>query len=353
MKHKWLWWRKADVETEWRQCREEGRDTVEPDTEFERILAEESDDDPAWQAAVSDLFHRTGELPVRPDFTYREPSDLESIRHERPGGPRAYGIRINDATARDRIHGAWLGRCAGCLLGKPIEGVRTPALNKLLAQHGLEMIPDYLWRLPGLTEASCASSGVPHLWRDARGVSAMPEDDDTNYTVSSLLLVQNKGIDFTPEDVADFWMSNLPVLHVCTAERVAYRNVINEIGPPQSATLCNPYREWIGAQIRADFFGYLALGRPEWAAEMAWRDASISHVKNGIYGAMWVAAMLASAAVETDVRRVVAVGLSEVPANTRFAEAIRDVLSWQAAGETYREVVARIHSRWDENRPHD
>jgi ADP-ribosylglycohydrolase len=148
-------------------------------------------------------------------------------------------------------------------------------------------------------------------------------------------------------------MSDIPILHTCTAERAAYRNLVNLIPPPESASFRNPYREWIGAQIRADFFGYAAPGNPELAAEFAWRDACISHVKNGIYGEMFVAAMLAAAYVESGVRSVIEAGLAQVPANCRLTKDIRLVLAWHAEGISYDEAVERLHAAWDENKAHD
>lgn len=150
-------------------------------------------------------------------------------------------------------------------------------------------------------------------------VEHMVEDDDTNYTIIGLKILEEYGLNFTPEDVAESWMANLPILHTCTAERVAYQNLVNLIMPPESASFRNPYREWIGAQIRADFFGYITPGYPELGAELAWRDASISHLKNGIYGEMWVAAMLSAAAVTDDIAEIINIGLSEIPQNSRLS----------------------------------
>lgn len=351
MKHIWLWWTKEDLRTELKQVTEEGRAIENVQSEFERLLAPDVSEDATFQSDVNALFDATITLPLRTDYRYVEPSDLAGIRQQRPSDA-ADTLAVPPLTARSsHIAGAWMGRCVGCLLGKPIEGIRRPALRALLERNQIDEIRDYLWRLPTLETEAGTTPWWPHLpqWRST---AAMPEDDDTNYTVTGMVLVKNKGITFTPADVADCWMQNIPLLHTCTAERVAYRNFTNNVEPPNSALVRNPYREWIGAQIRADFFGYVSLGRPALAAELAWRDASISHMKNGIYGEMWVAAMLAAAAGESDMRRLIEAGLGQIPARSRLAEAVHDVMHWHASGVPYREAVERIHQRWDENSAH-
>jgi hypothetical protein len=183
-------------------------------------------------------------------------------------------------------------------------------------------------------------------------IDHMPADDDMDYTVAGLLVVKEGGATFTPADVARFWMRNIPLLRTCTAERVAYRNLAMQVPPPASASYRNPYREWIGARIRGDAFGYVSVGNPERAAEFAWRDASISHVKNGIYGEMLVAAMIAWAASCDDVTELLEAGLGEIPETSRLYADVREVMRWHAAGLGYDQAVARIHERWDERLPH-
>lgn len=123
--------------------------------------------------------------------------------------------------------------------------------------------------------------------------------------------------------------------------------------PPASASHRNVHREWIGAQIRADFWGYSTPGDPELAAEYAWRDASVSHVKNGIYGEMWVAAMIAIAFTTDDVNDIIEAGLAQIPAKCRLADEVREMIKWRKEGISYDDAVRRIHAIWDENRLYD
>ncbi len=350
MKHKWLWWVKDDVMIEKIQATQEGRDITGVKNKFDSLTAENISEDSNFQARVNQLLDEVQNLPMKQDFQFDEPSDLEEIQAARP---ETRGIRrkdIPDNVVKDKIHGAWLGRCAGCLLGKPVEGWRTRHLWPVLKDAGHESLTDYFWRL-GITEDNLSKHkpGTPMFTE----FDYMPVDDDTNYTIAGMDLVQQKGFDFTPFDVADFWIRRFPIHATCTAERVAYRNFVNQIFPPVSALKRNPYREWIGAQIRADVFGYIAAGKPELAANLAWRDGSISHVKNGIYGEMWVAAMLAAAAGEDDIATVIRAGLGEVPEKSRFTEGINTVLKWYEEGVSYHNAVRKIHTLWDEDSPHD
>jgi ADP-ribosylglycohydrolase len=153
--------------------------------------------------------------------------------------------------------------------------------------------------------------------------------------VLGLKMLEDKGFEFDSFDVGKLWHNNLTYKQVCTAETQAYLNFARftshkrpnreqwASGRDWVRTHLNPYREWIGAQIRVDGYAYGAAGQPELAAELAWRDASFSHVKNGIYGAMYIAAVISAAFVENDNEKLIAIGLSEIPQTSRLAQDIR------------------------------
>lgn len=349
----------SNFEFEKRQAEEEGRDLELLEREYAEIKAmDESDPEKAILAGA--LFDEVQKLPLREGYEYVEPSALEEIRAARPGQvavlPEA---ELNYNKAYDKIYGAWLGRCIGCLLGQPVEGWRRERITGLLRETGNYPIKYYISSdiSPEIREKYQVSDeghvyGSSHInW--INNVRYMPEDDDTNYTIIALKVLETYGRDFTPDDIAECWLSNLPILHTCTAERVAYRNVTACIYPPASATYRNPFREWIGAQIRADFFGYITPGKPELGAEYAWRDASVSHDKNGIYGEMFIAAIISAAAVESDIEKLVDAGLSQIPEKSRLAEKVKLVRSWKNEGIGWETAIDRIHSMYDETSGHD
>lgn len=350
MKHIWLYVSRADLEIEREQLLDEGKDLSGQDSEFEALSQLDLDNDLALQPRAQALLDKAQSLPTKSDYPFEEPSDLTSIRKLRPDGPRKMVSPLNNEELLDRVHAAWLGRCVGNLLGKPVEGIHSAQMWGYLKDLGRYPLSDYFRSdVPEeILKKHSLDPNRPYIDRVDRAV----EDDDLNYTVTGLAIFKQYGPDFTPENVTEFWLGNLPILHTCTAERVAYRNLSLLIPPPDSASFRNPYREWIGAQIRADFWGYVALGNPELAAEYAWRDASISHVKNGIYGEMWVAAMIAAAPFVSGVREVIETGLSEIPATCRLASDIREVIEWKNSGLSYEEAEVRIHQRWDERNPH-
>ena len=86
---------------------------------------------------------------------------------------------------------------------------------------------------------------------------------------------------------------------------------------------------------------------------MAWRDASISHIKNGIYGEMFVAAMLAQAAVSTDLEDILRTGVSQIPSTSRLYRAVYSVLEGFHAGISEKVCFDHIHRIYDEHSPHD
>ena len=182
---------------------------------------------------------------------------------------------------QDRILAAWTGRMAGCLLGKPVEKIPRTGIRTILESSGEWPLSRY-FTAEGVPEAVT----MRYPWNRAsrptslrENIVCMPEDDDLNYTMLNLHVLETYGDTFSTDEVATVWLERLPVLTVFTAERVAYENLLAYIPPPETARVRNPYREWIGAQIRGDIFGLVSPGDPRRAARLALRDARLSHTE--------------------------------------------------------------------------
>ncbi|MFF2435824.1 ADP-ribosylglycohydrolase family protein [Streptomyces sp. NPDC058107] len=337
---------------ELRQAAEDGRDVRDIERRWfaaggapapERAGASTPPAPPALRALAERLLDELAGLDST--AAVDEPTDLAAIRAACPHwpAPRAELPTVGKA----RLEAAWLGRAAGCLLGKPVEklplaGIRALAratgnwpLATWFTARGLpaELTTAYPWN-----RRSAATSL-------AENIDGMPEDDDLNYPLLTLLLIQRYGPSFSTADLARLWLDELPAGRTFTAERVAYRNLLDGIEPPDTARHRNPFREWIGAQIRADVHGWTHPGDPAAAAEQAHRDAVLTHTGNGVYGAMFTAAALAEAAGgETDVHGCLATGLRVVPPRSRFAHAVRTGIDTARGEPDFDAVADRLHA---------
>lgn len=85
---------------------------------------------------------------------------------------------------------------------------------------------------------------------------------------------------------------------------------------------------------------------------MAWRDACVSHTKNGIYGEMFVAAMLAVAAETNNIEDIILGGLAQIPHTSRLHKEISFVLDSFKGGVCKDNCFESIHEKFDEYTSH-
>ncbi|MER7507539.1 ADP-ribosylglycohydrolase family protein [Streptomyces lavendulae] len=299
--------------------------------------------------------HGRGPRPG-PEYRHGPGAGPESGHSHEPGpapapGPRtgpgpAPGPRVDPALRR-RLEAGWVGRAVGCVLGKPVEKLPLDGIRALARATGNWPLADWF-----------TARGVPaellaaHPWNRrsaatclAENIDGAPEDDDLDHPLLGLLLLRRHGKAFATADLARLWLDELPAGRVFTAERVAYRNLLLGLEPPGTATHHNPFREWIGALIRADVHGWTNPGDPAAAAEQAYRDATLTHTANGVYAALFAAATIAEAAGgRADVHGALRAGLAVVPPRSRLADAVRFGIRTARDEADFDRVVDRLHA---------
>lgn len=335
---------------EYQQCIDEGKDVEKYKDLFYAVNALP---DSKEKAQLADTIYSLIEtLPQRDGYKYNEPDDLEEILKL----TNKYEIKLEVPERKEllnRVRGAWYGRICGCVLGKPIECMGCDEITEMLKRTGNYPMHRYI-SFDDVDNNDFSDMSFPvrdriHMFTPGDGA---PGDDDTNYIVLGYKIIEQHGHDFSSDDVLDSWVNLQSINAYGTAERIAYKNSIGGFRAPETALYQNPYREWIGAQIRGDFYGWINPANPKKAAEMAWTDARISHVKNGIYGEMWVSAMLAAAAGGASAIDTIRVGLGYVPKTSRFYEAVSKVVSDFESGVTEEEFFTEFHKRWDFRNQH-
>lgn len=220
----------------------------------------------------------------------------------------------DDETLYRQIHAGWLGEIIGSALGTAVEGFQTDRLFEVFGEiDGYVKPPETM-------------------------------NDDITFELVLLKAFAEKGYAISSDDIADKWVGLIPFAY--TAEGVALNHLCNGIYPPTSGHLVNPYREMIGAAMRAAICGVLAPGRPELAADLAWRDGCISHHNNGILAEVFNAVIVSMAYVEKDMRTVLEKAIQAIPADSEIYTVLDFAREACKKCATYREALKMCEERY-------
>jgi len=229
-----------------------------------------------------------------PEIKADEPNTWEIYRRSLPSELPSVEGRIDSATYIDRVKGGWLGKCIGTALGDPVEGWTREAIH---ASHG---------------------------WIDHYLVEPKTENDDTAYPILVLHTLDEHGPDFTSEQLALEWVEHLPFAY--TAEQVALDNVKAGHMPPESRWPGNPCGAWVGGQMRGEIHGLIAPLSPEAAARYAFRDATISHYREGLHGEIYAAVLISLAFAELPIEDLLRQALAFVPPDSPLTAVVEQTI---------------------------
>lgn len=336
----------------------DSRDRMGLDTSAARIQLREAGDSRDRLAA---LVAGLGQLPPRAGWPYVEPDDFGEIQRSSEGpwaDPEPDPAVLQEAARR--AGPAFLASVCGCILGKPVEiDPSFDEMKRVLGPHGAWPLRDYF------TEAEARGFGrEPHeSWGETvreRIRDAAP-DDDINYTLIGLEMIETHGTGFTGAALMEHWFRTLPIRFAFGPERLALlatglksfataaaQHGMGAVGAGESCALPSPKEEFCGALIRVDAYGYACPGRPALAAWLAWKDASCTHRKTGVYGAMWMAAALALAPVCPDWRALAESALGFVPRRSRFHERLSESIRIVSEADRWETAAAHLHERFRE-----
>jgi ADP-ribosylglycohydrolase len=221
----------------------------------------------------------------------------------------------------ERVYAGVLGKIIGVYLGRPFEGWTYERIMQELGEI------DYYVneRFPG----------KPPL---------VVTDDDIagTFTFLRALPDYHNSLDLTPAQIGQTWLNYLVEERAIlwwgglgnSTEHTAYLRLKNGIQAPESGSIALNgilVAEQIGAQIFIDGWAMVAPGDPELAADLAGRAASVSHDGEAVYAAQVLAAMEAQAFVESDIVKLLDVGVSCIPRDSVIYRMIEDIRAWNAA----------------------
>jgi len=216
---------------------------------------------------------------------------------------------------RDKMKAGWVGQIAGVCWGGPTE-----------FKFRDQIMP-----------ATAMPAWTPGMINEAFG------QDDLYVEMTFLRSMQEYGLDVSIRQAGiDFANSGYPLWCANDAGR---KNLRRGIAPPDSShPQFNACPNDIDYQIEADFSGLIAPGLPGVAIAMGEKFGRLMNYGDGMYAGQFMGGMYAEAFFEKDIVKVIEAGLRCIPAESQYAEMVRDLLKWSKEVPEWEEAW-RLSSR--------
>lgn len=205
----------------------------------------------------------------------------------------------------EKVYAGIVGKAMGVILGAPVE----PTLwtyEKIYETYG--DITQYTKKFKNF--AADDDLNGPIFFLKALDLMKPGENFEASH-------VGKAWLNYSREGIGMFWWGG----YGTSTEHTAFLNLKNGIEAPRSGSEeVNglSIAEQIGGQIFIDTWGLIFPGDMEKAAEYAGKAASVSHDKNGIYGAKYIAACIAKAFDTDDILEIITSAFSVIPDDCEY-----------------------------------
>ena len=206
---------------------------------------------------------------------------------------------LNRQIYRDKVYGCWTGKAAGGTLGGPYELT---------------------------TEMNSVTFYPPEI----NGAN-LPNDDLDLQLVWLAAAERYGALNVNERILAEYWSEM--ITGPWNEYGVCRNNIRMGLMPPLSGSCGNEVWKWSnGAWIRSEIWACFFPGSPARAARAAYADACCDHCGEGIYAEVFTAALQSAAFVESDILKLIEIGLSLIPADSRIAALVRSAVKFHAEG---------------------
>lgn len=260
--------------------------------------------------------------------------------------------QLSMADYQDKVAGGWIGQAVGVLWGQWTEGKWQGEMVPFDLKDWYRLKPDVQKQMQAIKDKKEREEFQRKAKDDLNNweiwqPDQMSDQDDLYVEFMFLHSIRKYGLDVTAREMAEDWVKYLDKDRVWCANRGAYGNFLKGIWPPQSGHPRNtPWGDAIDFQIEADMFGLICPGLPR--ISNAWGD-KVGHIMNygdGVYAGMAMAAMYGEAFFESDPHKLARYSLQAIPAESGYAQMIRDVLDLHERYPNWQDAWQKLEPKW-------